>query len=191
MLRLHIACITLGAVTLLADAEGSPARGTEDVASKNTKTPDPNQYDAPKFNGAGPASRSEELLATVILHARVSEPEQMTGMLNELRLESAAHIGRLDEEERSEMMTAMRRAGVALGDRNKLRLLGTGSMDRVGSLPPVPAGRGPRRAQDARVEESATNKQLKKQVGDHAGTAQPSGEQADGGLGLSGDSAIP
>jgi hypothetical protein len=49
--------------------------------------------------------------------------------LKELRLESAAHIGRLDLEERYEMMAAMWGAGVALGSRNKLRLLASGTME--------------------------------------------------------------
>jgi hypothetical protein len=38
---------------------------------------------------------------------------------------------------------------------------------------------------------SATNKQLKEQQGDHAGTAQPSSEQANDGSGLNADSASP
>ena len=63
-----------------------------------------------------------QLLATVG-HARVSAPEQVAGVLEELRLESVAHLGRLDQEEWIEMMAEMRGAGVALGDRNKLRLL--------------------------------------------------------------------
>ena len=51
-----------------------------------------------------------QLLATVG-HARVSAPEQMAGVLEKLRLESAAHLGRLDQEERTEMMAAMHGAG--------------------------------------------------------------------------------
>jgi hypothetical protein len=55
--------------------------------------------------------------------ARISEPERVTRVLNELRLESTSHLGRLDVEEWSEMMAEMRSGGVALGSRNKLRLL--------------------------------------------------------------------
>ena len=51
-----------------------------------------------------------QLLATVG-HARVSAPEQMAEVLEKLRLESAAHLGRLDQEERTEMMAAMHGAG--------------------------------------------------------------------------------
>ena len=63
-----------------------------------------------------------ELLATIV-SARISEPERVTRVLNELRLESTGHLGRLDVEEWSEMMAEMRRGGVALGSRNRLRLL--------------------------------------------------------------------
>jgi hypothetical protein len=44
-------------------------------------------------------------------------------VLNELRVESTGHLGRLDHEEWPEMMAEMREGGVALGSRNKLRLL--------------------------------------------------------------------
>jgi hypothetical protein len=66
--------------------------------------------------------REDELLAA-IMSARISEPERVTGVLNELRVESTSHLGRLDLEEWSEMMVAMQSGGVALGSRNKLRLL--------------------------------------------------------------------
>jgi hypothetical protein len=50
----------------------------------------------------------------------------------------------------------------------------------------------PRRAQQADGrKESATQTQLKKQQGDHAGTAQPASEQANDDSGLSADSASP
>ena len=65
----------------------------------------------------------DELLAAIV-GARISEPDRVTGVLNELRVESTGHLGRLDLEEWSEMMTEMRIGGVALGSRNKLRLLG-------------------------------------------------------------------
>ena len=129
-----------------------------------------------------------QLLATVG-HAGVSAPEQMAGVLGQLRLESAAHLGRLDQEERTEMMAAMRGAGVALGDRNKLRLLtaerhrnaAKGLSANIGSY-------GVRRVQQDGQEESRTNQQLKKQAEEHAGTAQPTGAQASGAV--SSDSAF-
>jgi hypothetical protein len=115
------------------------------------------------------AAKDNELLATDISRARVSEPEQMAVVLEELRLESIEHLGRLDEEERSEMVAAMRRAGVALGDRNKLRLLAL-EWGRAWSVQ-LSARQGPRRVQE--------------------NSAQPTSSQATGGAGLSSDSAPP
>ena len=66
---------------------------------------------------------SENKLLAAIVGAQISEQGRVARALKELRLESAAHLGRLDLEERYEMMAAMRGTGVALGDRNKLRLL--------------------------------------------------------------------
>ena len=65
----------------------------------------------------------EDKLLAAIVSARISEPDRVTGVLNELRVESTGHLGRLDLEEWSEMMAEMRSGGVALGSRNKLRLL--------------------------------------------------------------------
>ena len=128
-----------------------------------------------------------DAMLAAIQTARVSEPEKVTAVLRqELRLESAAHIGRLDQEERSEMMTSMRGAGVALGDRNKLRLLAI-EWDREGSVPGR-AGQRVRRMQNER-EESVTNKQVEKQAEDHAAGASQSGGQENDGI--SNDSASP
>ena len=134
------------------------------------------------------AEAALQLLATVG-HARVSAPEQMAGVLEKLRLESAAHLGRLDQEERTEMMAAMRGAGVALGDRNKLRLL-TAEWKRKVAIKGLSAigSQGVRRVQQDGQEESRTNQQLRKQAEDHAGTAQPTGAQASGAV--SSDSAF-
>ena len=128
-----------------------------------------------------------QLLATVG-HARVSAPEQMAGVLEKLRLESAAHLGRLDQEERTEMMAAMRGAGVALGDRNKLRLLTVEWQQNVATGLSAIGSQALRRVQQDKQEESKTNQQLKKQAEDHAGTAQPTGAQASGAI--SSDSAF-
>jgi hypothetical protein len=128
-----------------------------------------------------------QMLAAVT-RAGVSSPGQMAGILQELRVESAAHLGRLDFEEMIELMTTMRGAGVALGDRNKLRLLATDS--RWGSSSAF-GSQGVRRAQQGAQDESVTNKQLKAQVEGHAGTAQPSAGQASDGSGISSDSASP
>jgi hypothetical protein len=128
-----------------------------------------------------------QLLATVG-HARVSAPEQMAEVLEKLRLESAAHLGRLDQEERTEMMAAMRGAGVALGDRNKLRLLTAEWQQNVATGLSAIGSQALRRVQQDGQEESRTNQQLKKQAEDHAGTAQPTGAQASGAI--SSDSAF-
>ena len=73
-----------------------------------------------------------ELLATIV-SARISEPERVTRVLNELKLESTGHLGRLDREEWSEMMAEMRSGGVALGSRNRLRLLVDAQPTAVGA----------------------------------------------------------
>ena len=59
----------------------------------------------------------EDELLDAIVSARISEPDRVTAVLNELRVESTGHLGRLDLEEWSEMMTEMRIGGVALGSR--------------------------------------------------------------------------
>jgi hypothetical protein len=66
---------------------------------------------------------SENKLLAAIVGAQISEQGRVATAPKVLRLESTAHLGRLDLEERYEVMAAMRGAGVALGDRNKLRLL--------------------------------------------------------------------
>ena len=72
---------------------------------------------------ADTARTNEAALLAAIVGARISEPERVTKVLNELRVESTGHLGRLDQEEWSEMMAEMRGGGVALGSRNRLRLL--------------------------------------------------------------------
>jgi hypothetical protein len=106
-----------------------------------------------------PAPGNDELLATII-RARVSEPEQVANELKTMKLESALHLGRLDHEEWSEMMTGMRMSGVALGDRNKLRLLTEVEWEPRRWTPSV-GGQGAPRAQDGQdgCEEAATNTQ--------------------------------
>ena len=51
----------------------------------------------------------DELLAAIV-SARIFEPDRVAGVLiNELRIESTGHLGRLDLEEWSEMMAEMRK----------------------------------------------------------------------------------
>ena len=94
----------------------------------------------------------EDELLDAIVSARISEPDRVTAVLNELRVESTGHLGRLDLEEWSEMMTEMRKGGVALGSRNKLRLLVATSSTGAGA-----SSAGPRRAQAGSGEQESTN----------------------------------
>ena len=48
----------------------------------------------------------DELLAAIV-GARISEPDRVAGVLNELRVESTSHLGRLDLEEWSETGMAL------------------------------------------------------------------------------------
>ena len=73
--------------------------------------------------GQNPQTDREDELLAAIVSAHISEPDRVAGVLSELRVESTGHLGRLDLEEWSEMMAGMRSGGVALGNRNKLRLL--------------------------------------------------------------------
>ena len=86
------------------------------------------------------------------------------------------------------MMAAMRGAGVALGDRNKLRLLTAEWQQNVVTGLSAIGSQALRRMQQGGQEESKTNQQLKKQAEEHAGTAQPTGAQASGAI--SSDSAF-
>ena len=126
-------------------------------------------------------------LADALADAHMVEPEVVARALREvIRIDHTsteeggwlADLRGFDGPERQELSDLLRKEGVGLADRSKLRRLATSAATW-------------RRAQlsDAR-EDSATNTQLKKQQGDHAGTAQPSGEQADNGSGLSADSAL-
>ena len=136
-------------------------------------------------------------LADALADARMAEPEAVAWALTEVvRINPTSAAGGwladlrgFDGPERQELSDLLRNEGVGLGDRSKLRRLvttftqSTDMEDYVLGIPVIP-----RRAQqtDGR-EESATSKQLKTQQEDHVGTAQPSSEQADGGL--SADSA--
>ena len=117
--------------------------------------------------------------------ARISEPKRVTKVLNALRLESTGHLRRLDQEEWSEMMAEMRSGDVALGSRNKLRLLVAEKSTAVGA-----SFVGPRRAQ-ADESSSRTGRQ-----DDSTSTAtkqareQESTNKSEGTVfGVSGDSA--
>ena len=127
-----IACIAIAAGCILLPArvvEGAEAGRIElaDDSAHEINTPFPELNTAPLHNlpGAGekPALTDEDELLGAIVSARIFEPERVAGLLNELRVESTGHLGRLDQEEWSEMMAEMRSGGVALGSRNKLRIL--------------------------------------------------------------------
>ena len=89
------------------------------------------------------------------MSARISEPNGVAEVLDELRLESTCHLGRLDLEEWSEMMMDMRRGGVALGYRNKLRFLVATSSTGAGAA--GASSVGPCRAQAGPGEQESTN----------------------------------
>jgi hypothetical protein len=114
------ACVAKGAEPAgRVEADGFPHE------SSDTTFPELNAAalrDLPRPGESSARTDEVELLATIV-SARISEPERVTRVLNELRLESTGHLGRLDVEEWSEMMAEMRSGGVALGSRNKLRLL--------------------------------------------------------------------
>ena len=86
-------------------------------------------------------------------------------MLKKLRVESIRQIGQLNSEEWHEMMAAMCSASVALGSRNKLRLLVT-TLFTDGTW----SSGGPRRAQDVSVDE-ASNTRSGRQT-DHSATTE-------------------
>jgi hypothetical protein len=96
----------------------------------------------------------DELLAAIV-SARISEPDRVAGALSELRVGSTGHLGRLDLEEWSEMMAAMQTGGVALGDRNKLRLLVAARSASAGAWQTSWVD-GPRRVQELQAEESSS-----------------------------------
>ena len=102
-----------------------------------------------------------------------------------------ADLRGFDGPERQELSDVLRGEGVGLGDRSKLRRLATVTVDRNLEDDTVRVSRRALQQADPGREESATNAQLKKQQGDHAGAAQPSSKQADSGSGFSGDSASP
>ena len=101
-----------------------------------------------------------------------------------------ADLRGFDGPERQELSDLLRKEGVGLADRSKLRRLATGAT-QLTIVQEAAAGVWRRAQQADGREDSATNTQLKKQQGDHAGTAQPGREEADDGPGLSGDSASP
>jgi hypothetical protein len=148
----------------------------------NTATP----RDLPRA-GEQPARTDEVELLAAIVSARISEPERVTRVLHELRLESTGHLGRLDQDEWSEMMVEMRGSGVALGSRNKLRLLVAEKSPAVRA-----SSVGSRRAQ---ADESSSSSRTGRQD-DSTSTAtkqareQESTNNSEGTtLGVSGDSA--
>ena len=135
-------------------------------------------------------TEKDELLAAIV-SARISEPDRVAGVLNELRVESTGHLGRLDLEEWSEMMTEMRIGGVALGSRNKLRLLVAARSASAGAWQ-TPWVDGPRRVQELQAEESSsrTGRQGDSTSAAEQASQQESTNEPTGTLfGVSGDGA--
>ena len=134
-------------------------------------------------------------LADALADARILEPVAVARALTEVvRINPIfaeggwlADLRGFDGPERQELSDLLRKEGVGLADRSKLRRLATAAAqstfveDDVFGIP--------RRAQQADSrDESATKTQLNKQQGDHAGTTQPASEHANDGSGLSADS---
>jgi len=137
-------------------------------------------------------------LADALAEAHMADSEAVARVLTEVvQINPTFAIGGgwlvdlrgFDEPERQELSDILRKEGVGLADRSKLRRLAIGAT-QLTTRQEAAAGVWRRAQQSDAREESATNTQLKKQQGDHAGTAKPSGEQADGGSGLSADSAL-
>jgi hypothetical protein len=115
----------------------------------------------------------------------------VTGVLNELRVESTGHLGRLDLEEWSEMMTEMRIGGVALGSRNKLRLLIAARSASAGAWPTSWVD-GPRRIQELQGDASSSRTGQKgdyTSAAEHASQQNSTNEPTGTTFGVSGDSA--
>ena len=135
---------------------------------------------------------SENKLLAAIVGAQISEQGRVATALKELRLESAAHLGRLDLAERSEMMAALRGAGVALGDRNKLRLLASQQSSERAVL--LDHEQDFRRTQaeesnidrQANVRPDSATTQARERASEQAGGAEQGSNRI---LGVSGDSA--
>ena len=164
-----------------ADATSMTFRGSNLAA--------PDVLPRPRQN---PQTEKDEL-RTAIVSARISEPDRVAGLLSELRVQSIGHLGRLDQEEWSEMMAGMRGGGVALGSRNKLRLLvaAESSGSHVGSAALLG---GRRRVQTGSGDEESSSRSGR-QGGDSTSAAKQASEQepskASTGtiFGVSGDSA--
>ena len=169
---------------LFADATSMTFRGSNLAA--------PDVLPRPRQN---PQTEKDEL-RTAIVSARISEPDRVAGLLSELRVQSIGHLGRLDQEEWSEMMAGMRGGGVALGSRNKLRLLvaAESSGSHVGSA----ALLGGRRRVQTGLGDEESSSRSGRQGGDSTSAAklqeseqEPSKESTCTIFGVSGDSAPP
>jgi hypothetical protein len=143
--------------------------------------------------GRNPRTEQDEPLAAIV-SARISEPDRVAGVLNVLRVESTGHLGRLDLEEWFEMMAEMRSGGVALGSRNKLRLLvaeqWSGSQDTWSA-----ALLGGQRRVQTESGDAESSSRSGRQAGDsisatkHASEQEPGKESTGKIFGVSGDSA--
>jgi hypothetical protein len=142
---------------------------------------------------------TRDALIDVLAEAHMAESEAVARVLTEVvRINPIfadeplggwlADLRGFDGPERQELSDLLRKEGVGLADRSKLRRLATGAT-QLTIVQEAAAGVWRRAQQVDGREESATNTQLKKQQGDIAGTAQSGLEQPDDGSGLSSDSA--
>jgi hypothetical protein len=156
-----------------------------------TKTPNASyagrEECAPEFGCTCAIAMDEVELLAAIVGALISEPERVTRVLNELRLESTGHLGRLHQEEWSEMMMEMHGEGVALGSRNRLCLLVDAQSTAVRA-----SSVGSRRVQ-ADESSSRTGRQddPTSTATKHAHEQKSTNKKEDKIFGVSGDSSAP
>ena len=190
-----VAWVIVARSILLSPAGASAAPGVEtnnllaDTTFRGSHLAAP---DVPRPGQMYHQTEKHELLAAIV-SARISEPDRVAGVLNELRVESTGHLGRLDLEEWSEMMTDMRGGGVALGTRNKLRLLVAAESSNSHTGGATLSG-GRRRVQTESGDEESSSRSGR-QAGDSTSAAnqaseqEPSKESTGTVFGVSGDSA--
>jgi hypothetical protein len=129
-------------------------------------------------------------LADALVNIRMAEPEAVVRVLTEVvRINPTSAEGGwlvdlrgFNRPEWQELSDLLRKEDVGLGDRSKLRWLAsaatqsTATKDDAFGIP-------------RRVQQTDGREEMMTSTQDHVGTAQPGNKQADGGSGLSGDSA--
>jgi hypothetical protein len=186
-------CVAYVAVSIMLLPGANASAGiaaTNLLADATFRGPNLAAPDLPQARTTSTKTDHEDELLAAIVSAHISEPDRVTGVLTELRVESIGHLGRLDLEEWSEMMAGMRIGGVALGSRNKLRLLVAARSASAGARQTSWVD-GPRRVQELQAEKasSRTDKEgdstFTEQASQQESTNKPTGTT----FGVSGDGA--